>query len=93
MNIKSNKIVSAVKCEDMRLVLKGSDLTLDHMMQARKRIKPFIHETPVLTSDYLNKLLFRYADDRTATTACGAGYPKNDPPQHPEKMWIWKSPG
>jgi threonine dehydratase len=30
--------------------------TLDDMLQARKRITPYIHQTPVLTSTYLNDL-------------------------------------
>ncbi len=30
--------------------------TLDDMLNAHKRIKPYVHETPVLTSTYLNEL-------------------------------------
>ena len=30
--------------------------TLDDMLQARARIAPYIHQTPVLTSTYLNEL-------------------------------------
>ena len=32
------------------------DLTIDHMRAAHERIKPHIHRTPVLTSNYLNQL-------------------------------------
>ncbi len=34
----------------------GPDLTIDHVKEAHARIKPYIHETPILTSEYFNKL-------------------------------------
>lgn len=34
----------------------GARLTIDHVFEAHARIKPYIHRTPVLTSDYLNEL-------------------------------------
>ncbi len=34
----------------------GPDLTIDHVKAAHERIKPYIHETPIFTSSYFNKL-------------------------------------
>ncbi len=34
----------------------GAALTIAHMKEARERIAPYIHRTPVLTSTYLNEL-------------------------------------
>ena len=34
----------------------GPDLTVDHVKAAHERIKPYIHETPILTSSYFNNL-------------------------------------
>jgi len=34
----------------------GPDLTIDHVKAAHERIKPYIHETPILTSSYFNNL-------------------------------------
>jgi len=34
----------------------GAALTIAHMKEARERIAPYIHRTPVLTSSYLNEL-------------------------------------
>ncbi|AEI93540.1 MULTISPECIES: beta-hydroxyaspartate dehydratase BhcB [Roseobacter] len=34
----------------------GSDLTIDDVRAAHDRIKPYIHETPILTSSYFNAL-------------------------------------
>ncbi|MGD9294332.1 MAG: pyridoxal-phosphate dependent enzyme [Roseobacter sp.] len=34
----------------------GPDLTIEHVKAAHERIKPYIHETPIFTSSYFNKL-------------------------------------
>ena len=34
----------------------GPDLTIDDVYEAHERIKPYIHETPILTSSYFNEL-------------------------------------
>ncbi|MFK7761760.1 MAG: beta-hydroxyaspartate dehydratase BhcB [Roseobacter sp.] len=34
----------------------GPDLTIDHVRAAYARIKPYIHETPILTSSYFNEV-------------------------------------
>lgn len=34
----------------------GPDLTIDHVKAAHERIKPYIHETPILTSSFFNDL-------------------------------------
>lgn len=34
----------------------AAELTIDDMRAAHERIKPYIHNTPVLTSSYLNEL-------------------------------------
>ncbi|MEM1073576.1 MAG: beta-hydroxyaspartate dehydratase BhcB [Pseudomonadota bacterium] len=34
----------------------GPDLTIDHVRTAHARIKPYIHETPILTSSYFNDI-------------------------------------
>ena len=39
---------------DGNLVM-APDLTIDHVLQARARINPYIHNTPILTSTYLNE--------------------------------------
>ncbi|MGZ2257329.1 beta-hydroxyaspartate dehydratase BhcB [Roseobacter sp. A03A-229] len=36
--------------------LTGPDLTIDHVHAAHERIKPYIHCTPILTSQYFNEL-------------------------------------
>lgn len=36
--------------------LTGPDLTIDHVHAAHERIKPYIHHTPILTSQYFNEL-------------------------------------
>lgn len=49
--------LEAVKCEGMENVFTAENLTFEHVLQARARIKNYIHETPVLTSSYLNSLI------------------------------------
>ena len=54
MNAQSDKTLDAVKCVGMESVVAASDLTFEHVLQARERIAPYVHNTPILTSSYLN---------------------------------------
>jgi threonine dehydratase len=54
MNAQLDKTLDAVKCVGMESVVGASDLTFEHVLQARKRIAPYVHNTPILTSSYLN---------------------------------------
>lgn len=47
----------SINCAGMEDVRTGADLTFEHVLQARKRIEPYIHKTPVITSTYLNNLI------------------------------------
>ena len=47
--------IPTIKCEGMERVGTAADLTYQHVMDARKRIEPYVHYTSVLTSSYLNK--------------------------------------
>jgi threonine dehydratase len=55
MNAQTDKTLSAVKCVGMESVFGAPDLTFEHVLQARERIAPYIHNTPILTSSYLNE--------------------------------------
>jgi len=48
---------SPINCIGLHDVRKASDLTFEHVLQARERINDHIHRTPVLTSSYLNNLI------------------------------------
>ena len=54
MNASIEDQLNPVKCVGMEQVTGASDLTIDHMSQARQRIAPYVHNTPILTSTYLN---------------------------------------
>jgi threonine dehydratase len=54
MNAQLDKTLDAVKCVGMESVVGASDLTFEHVLQARERIAPYVHNTPILTSSYLN---------------------------------------
>jgi len=54
MNAQLDKTLDAVKCVGMESVVGASDLTCEHVLQARERIAPYVHNTPILTSSYLN---------------------------------------
>ena len=54
MNAQLDKTLDAVKCVGMESVVGASDLTFEHVLQARERIAPHVHNTPILTSSYLN---------------------------------------
>lgn len=54
MNAQLDKTLDAVKCVGMESVVGASDLTFEHVLQARERIAPYVHNTPILTSRYLN---------------------------------------
>ena len=54
MNAQIDKTLDAVKCVGMESVVGASDLTFEHVLQARERIAPYVHNTPILTSSYLN---------------------------------------
>ena len=55
MNAPIEKTPNTVKCIGMETVIGAPDLTIDHVMQARSRIAPYVHDTPILTSTYLNE--------------------------------------
>ena len=55
MNATIEKTLNAVKCVGMETVIGAPDLTIEHVMQARSRIAPHVHNTPILTSTYLNE--------------------------------------
>ena len=55
MNATIEETLNAVKCVGMDAVVGAPDLTIDHVMQARSRIAPYVHNTPILTSTYLNE--------------------------------------
>ena len=59
MNAKNEifKDASPVLCEGMDSVFGAADLNFEHVLQARQRIAPYIHNTPVLTSSYINQLI------------------------------------
>lgn len=54
MNAQLDKTLDAVRCVGMESVVGASDLTFEHVLQARERIAPYVHNTPILTSSYLN---------------------------------------
>jgi threonine dehydratase len=54
MNAQIDKTLDAVRCVGMESVVGASDLTFEHVLQARERIAPYVHNTPILTSSYLN---------------------------------------
>ena len=54
MNAKIDDALDPVKCVGMETVAGAPDLTFEHVMQARARIAPYVHNTPILTSTYLN---------------------------------------
>jgi len=54
MNAQLDKTLDTVKCVGMESVVGASDLTFEHVLQARERIAPYVHNTPILTSSYLN---------------------------------------
>ena len=54
MNAPIEENLKPVKCVGMESVMMAPDLTIDHVLQARERINPHIHNTPILTSTYLN---------------------------------------
>lgn len=54
MNERLDQSLAPMRCVGMQSVYNASDLTIDHMIQARERIAPHIHKTPILTSEYLN---------------------------------------
>jgi threonine dehydratase len=54
MNAQLDKTLDAVKCVGMESVVGASDLTFEHVLQARERVAPYVHNTPILTSSYLN---------------------------------------
>ena len=55
MNASIEDQLNPVKCVGMEQVVGAADLTIDHMLQARQRIAPYVHNTPILTSSYLNE--------------------------------------
>jgi len=55
MNLKPAR--EPIKCQGMESVYGSADLTFEHVLQARSRIKEHIHQTPILTSNYLNRLI------------------------------------
>lgn len=55
MNAPVEDDLRPVKCIGMETVVAAPDLTIDHVFQARERINPYIHNTPILTSTYLNE--------------------------------------
>ena len=55
MNAPIEKTLNAVKCVGMETVVGAPDLTIEHVMQARSRVAPYVHNTPILTSTYLNE--------------------------------------
>lgn len=54
MNAQIDDALDPVKCVGMETVAGAPDLTFEHVMQARARIAPYVHDTPILTSTYLN---------------------------------------
>ena len=54
MNAQLDKTLDTVKCVGMESVVGASDLRFEHVLQARERIAPYVHNTPILTSSYLN---------------------------------------
>ena len=55
MNAPIEENLEPVKCVGMEKVVIAPDLTIEHVHQARERIGPYIHNTPILTSTYLNE--------------------------------------
>ena len=53
----STSLDDVINCEGMDGVFDSTGLTVEHMLQAHERIKPYFHETPILTSAYLNHLV------------------------------------